>query len=205
MNRIASLFNTGLLAVALLATAPAAAQDAVPQDHTAKGLEDGEDDAQEQYGPRPDKHSRDHRSDSAHVLGDHDWPAMAEFMKDFEMPDVPDMAPLMERFHVELGDPMRAFFHENRAIAELEHESRRIAREARRAEEAKKAELEAALRSNLQEIFDLKLELREKMVADLQERVEEEREKLERRREARREMIDRRHRMLMGEDDLLEW
>lgn len=141
------------------------------------------------------------------IRGDHDWPHVAGFMKDFEfeMPDLPDMAPLMERFHLEIGDPMRASFREHREVAEQEREAREIARRARDAAGSERAELEAELQAKVNEIFDKKMELREEVISDLQEEVQEEREELNRRRELRQEMIDRRMRTLLGEDDLLEW
>jgi len=144
------------------------------------------------------------------IRGDRDWPHVAAFMNDFEfempdLPDLPDMAPLMERFHLEIGDPMRASFREHREVAEQEREAREIARRARDAEGSERAELEAELQAKVNEIFDKKMELREEVISDLQEKVQEEQEELNRRREVRQEMIDRRMRTLLGEGDLMEW
>lgn len=127
---------------------------------------------------------------------------------DFDMPDMsdfPDVAPLMEQFRVELGDPIRASLEEHREVAGLERESRDLARRARRAEGAERNRLESELRTHLEEIFARKLELREQRIATLEEKLTDERDKLQRRRAARSEMIERRLRTLMGEDDILDW
>ncbi len=130
-------------------------------------------------------------------------PHMEDF--DFEMPHIPDVAPLLERFRFELGDPLRESMKEHREVAELERQSRDLARAARRAEGGERTRLEAELRTQLNEIFDKKVELREERIANLEEKVADEREKLQRRRAARAEMIESRLRMLMGEDDILDW
>lgn len=122
-----------------------------------------------------------------------------------DMPDFRDMAPLMERFRAEVGDPLRESIEEHREVAELERESRELARRARRAEGAERNQLESELRAQLEEIFAKKLELREQRIANLEEKLTDEREKLQRRRGARSEMIERRLRTLMGEDDILDW
>lgn len=145
--------------------------------------------------------------DRVAMRGDRGWPHVAAIMDDFEfeMPDLPDMAPLMERFRVEIGDPMRESLREHREVAEQEREAREIARRARAAAGSERAELEAELEAKVNEIFDRKVEVREEVISDLQEKVQEEREELNRRSELRQEMIERRMRTLLGEDDLLEW
>lgn len=128
-----------------------------------------------------------------------------DFDVDFELPHIPDVAPMLERFRVDLGDPLRESLEEHREVAELERKSRELAREARRAQGAERSALESDLREQLEEIFAKKLELREHRIADLEVKVGEERDKLQRRRTARSEMIERRLRTLMGEDDILDW
>lgn len=122
-----------------------------------------------------------------------------------DMPDFHDVAPLMERLRAEVGDPIRESIEEHREVAELERESRDLARRARRAEGAERNQLESELRMQLEEIFAKKLEHREQRIAELEEKLTDEREKLQRRRGARSEMIERRLRTLMGEDDILDW
>lgn len=128
-----------------------------------------------------------------------------DFDVEFDMPHIREVAPLMERFRFEMGDGLRTSMEEHREVAELERESRELAREARDAEGAERNRLEAELRTQLEEIFAKKLELREERVAHLSEKLAEEREKLERRRAARDEMIEQRRRALLGEDDILDW
>lgn len=123
----------------------------------------------------------------------------------FEMPDLPEMGAMMKRFRVDVGDPLRESIEEHREVAELERESRDLARKARRADGADRQALETELRAQLGEIFAKKVGVRERRIADLEEKLADEREKLNRRRAARDEMIERRLRSLMGEDDILDW
>lgn len=132
-------------------------------------------------------------------------PHFENFDFEFEMPHIPDVAPLLERFRHELGDPLRESIEEHREVADLERESRELARSARRADGAERSELEAELRTQLNAIFDKKLELRRNRVATLEEKLEDERRQLERRQASRDDIIERRLRSLMGEDDILDW
>lgn len=126
--------------------------------------------------------------------------------------DPPDLS-MLEDMRVHFDHPMvesierrvRRSVEEHREVARLERESRELAREARRAEGQERSELEAQLREKLNEIFDKKLEVRRERIERLHERLEEERSNLQERTEARDEMIDRRHRSLLGESDALEW
>ncbi len=254
MNSRLSFCATGLLVLALLAAAPAAAQDTtqpngddagvnvraprvvIEVDDEGHVLVDGRR-VSDEDGPvvlRVDPENGEveveavgsrHRSvrvwrglgpgqrvrrpDRGLFRHDRDGALSGRLMDDFEfsLPDVPDVAPLMERFHTEIGDPLRESLRENREVAALEREARDLARRARRAEadSDEKAAIEAELRDKLNVIFDKKLELRENTVAKLRERSDEERAKLDRRREARQDMIERRMRSLLGEDDLLDW
>lgn len=132
-------------------------------------------------------------------------PFFEDFDLDIDVPDMADVAPLLERFRAGAGDSIRRSFEEHREVAGLEHESRMLARRARSAEPDERPELEAELRNQLEEIFDKKEQLRRDRIADLEDKVASEREALERRRAAREDIIDRRLRALMGEDDILDW
>ncbi|WP_457651172.1 hypothetical protein [Rhodocaloribacter sp.] len=90
-------------------------------------------------------------------------------------------------------------------MREMEREASRLAREARRAEGDEREKLEAELQEKLEAIFERKMELREKRVEKLEEALEEARTRLEERRKAREEIIQRRLRDLLGEEDLYEW
>ncbi len=90
-------------------------------------------------------------------------------------------------------------------VREMEREASRLAREARRADDDEREKLEAELQKKLEAIFERKMELREKRVEALEESLEEARARLEERRKAREEIIRRRLRELLGEDDLYEW
>ena len=155
--------------------------------------------------PRASDHVR--HGDHVRFRGDFDWPRVASFVDgfEFETPALPDMAPLMERFHLEIGDPMRASLREHREVAEQEREAREMAGKVRAADGDARAQYEAELREKLHEIFDKKVESSEEAIADLEDRVEDERERLSQRRDARQEIIERRLRTLIGEDDLMEW
>lgn len=150
-------------------------------------------------GPQRNRVFYRHRDDDLHTyLDDFDF----DFK--FEMPDIPDVAPLLEGLRVEMG-PFRESLEEHREVAELERESRELARSAREAEGDERRRLESDLRTHLNEIFDKKLQIRRNRIAELQERVAEERDQVERRRTAREEVVEKRLRTLMGEDDLLDW
>jgi hypothetical protein len=134
-----------------------------------------------------------------------DWPRMEDL--EIDIPDIPDfdVEPFIRNFRFDFDGPRRFRISEHREVAELEKQSREIAREARRAEGQERADLEADLRAKLNEIFDKKTELRREHVEKLDENLEEERETLQKREESREQMIDRRQRMLMGEGDALDW
>ncbi|GEM_PF-4665007 len=128
------------------------------------------------------------------------------------MIDPPDLSALEDlKFEFNIPDYMRYLDRprirgmESRKIAGLERESRQLAREARRAEGAERRQLEAQLRSKLEEIFTEKLEVRRKHIQRLEERLQEQRSQLQEREQKRNEIIDRRYRQLLGEDDALDW
>ena len=121
-------------------------------------------------------------------------------------------APMMKHRMLFLGDEDEDFEIEEFAGAfadaevwEMEREASRLAREARRAEGDEREKLEKELEKKLEAIFERKMELREKHVERLEEMLEEARTRLEERRKAREEIIKRRLRELLGEEDVYEW
>ncbi len=115
------------------------------------------------------------------------------------------LAPMAKAFRLG-GDGMTFRWHEESGeVARLEMQSHRLAQQARRAEGEERQRLERELDETLDQIFDLKLELLEKQQADLQEELGDTRGRLEERRAARNEMIERRKKELLGEEDALEW
>lgn len=126
--------------------------------------------------------------------------------------DPPDLSAL-EDLDLHFREPLRFWsfgespllVQERMKVVEMERESRELARKARRAEGAERSELEAQLRDKLEEIFEVKLELRRERIDALEEKLRSEREKLRAREEARERLIERRRSELLGEDDALEW
>ena len=83
---------------------------------------------------------------------------------------------------------------------ELDAESHRIARELRNAtSDQLRAELEADLRSHLEEVFELRQENRRAEIKELEGRLEELRDRLERREELRERIIEERLEFLKRE------
>lgn len=100
-----------------------------------------------------------------------------------------------------IGDTWQA----QREIAEMEARSRELARQVRSAEGAEQERLEQELRAHLDELFSEKLALRRERVERLAERLEREQSELETRRNRRSEIVERRYRELLGEQDELDW
>ena len=105
------------------------------------------------------------------------------------------------------GDPAT-----RREIAEGERESRRLARQVRRADGAERERLTQELRETLERTFDLKQQVRREQAEALgedAERLREElaqvEEELRERAAARDEIIERRQQELLGEGDTLDW
>lgn len=101
--------------------------------------------------------------------------------------------------------PLGAMLEGRGEIAELEMETRRLAREARRAEGEDRRRLEQELRTKLDELLTLRLETERERVQRLEEQAGEHRQRLERRLQSREEILERRFRELLGDDDLLDW
>jgi len=109
-----------------------------------------------------------------------------------------------DRFEPLLGEA--AFIaRESAEVIKLEREARELARKARRAEGAEREQLEQELRAKLMETLDAKLEARSERIERLEEHLQEERNILDARRNSREEIVSRRLRELLGEDDLLDW
>lgn len=134
-----------------------------------------------------------------------DHQRLRRLVDNVRIPDVAAIGPMMERFHFELEGDLEARMEEHREVAELERESRDLARDMRRAEGDERQELEAELRSKLDEIFEKKMEIRRQRVERLEERLEEERAGLSERADQKESLIDRRMQHLLGESDELEW
>ncbi|MEP0546524.1 MAG: hypothetical protein ABJF88_06305 [Rhodothermales bacterium] len=155
--------------------------------------------------------------------------AMVEFDDfDFEA-DVDSALHRMLRFRGVPGDVGMAFGEEGlmpwpgfggrgiepetrRGIADGERESRDLARQLRRAEGAERERLTRELRATLEQTFDLKQQARREQIEHLQQSEErlqsdlaERNEALAERERARREIIERRERDLLGEGDELDW
>lgn len=90
-------------------------------------------------------------------------------------------------------------------IARMETEARELAAEIRRSEGAERRTLEQEFDQKLNEIFDRKLALREKRAEKLAEELDEVRAALQERRDERGDIIERRKRQLLGEEDHLKW
>jgi hypothetical protein len=115
-----------------------------------------------------------------------------------------DFEPLIEGIET-WAAPLGERIEEHVEIARMEHEARRLAREARNASGAERSRLQQDLRESLDEIFDLKLDQRRLRVERLTEELEKQRNLLGQRSSARQEIIQRRINELMGEGDALDW
>ena len=116
-----------------------------------------------------------------------------------------DMAHAMRmRSHAPFGDFEFDFEGLNPEIMKLEAETHKLARKIMESDGAEKRELEQELSDKLNQIFEQKLESRQKRIEKLQKRLEKEQAELRERQQARREIIDRRKDELLG-DDKLEW
>ncbi len=129
-----------------------------------------------------------------------------DFVFDFDLDRLPGeidraLAPLREETDFLFAGRLR----EQAEVAGLEREARDLARDARRAEGAERQRLEQELRDRLGEIFDRKMELRRERVDRLEQELHDTRSSYDTRAAARGDMIDRRLRELLGEDDALEW
>lgn len=92
-----------------------------------------------------------------------------------------------------------------RSIAEGERQSRDLARQLRDATGAERDRLEGELRETLERTFDLKQQARREHAERMQDEAAEVQQELADREAARREIIERRQRELLGEHDTLEW
>lgn len=122
----------------------------------------------------------------------------------------PYMAPSVDLFRWDGDGPGRQRFflrslEDNVEIARMEREAWELARKARRAEGDEKTRLEQELRSKLDQIFDQKLQLQQQRLEELEGDMQEQRSNLEERRRSRDQIIQKRQRELLGEEDAYEW
>ena len=115
----------------------------------------------------------------------------------------------MERGLLREGFPMagapRFVFGRDEELRSLEREIRELAQRIRRADDADRAELRAELDARLSEAFDRKQEASRREAEEMAQRLEELRGRLAEREAARAEVIARRKRELLGEQDALDW
>ncbi|MFQ5570144.1 MAG: hypothetical protein ACE5G0_10755 [Rhodothermales bacterium] len=100
-----------------------------------------------------------------------------------------------------LGGSMK----ERSEISKMEMETRRLARQARRAEGEERARLEQELEEKLNEIFDRKQALREQHIEKLREQMNEALDKNNERQQNKSEIVERRLRELLGKEDKYDW
>ena len=94
---------------------------------------------------------------------------------------------------------------ESAAIRELEQQSQELARRYRQAKGRDKEELDEKLRKTLSEVFELKVQTRDKQVQRLERQLDRLREQLEKRERNREAMIQKRFSQLTGQKDELSW
>jgi hypothetical protein len=110
------------------------------------------------------------------------------WVEDFEFPELP------------LGERLE----ERRDLVRMETEANALARRTREARGEERQRLEAELRSRLDDLLSRRLELERSRVDRLESQASERRERLNYRMENRGEILERRMRDLLGNDDL-EW
>ena len=90
-------------------------------------------------------------------------------------------------------------------VARLEREARNLARDLKSAKPSEKANIERQLPRKLNEIFDLKQEIRRDNIERLEERLESEKANLRERERNRKDMVERRKQELVHGEDPMEW
>lgn len=90
-------------------------------------------------------------------------------------------------------------------VARLEREARNLARDLKSAKPSEKANIERQLTRKLNEIFDLKQEIRRDNIERLEERLESEKANLRERERNRKDMVERRKQELVHGEDPMEW
>lgn len=90
-------------------------------------------------------------------------------------------------------------------ISKKEREARQLARQLRNAEASERSSIEADLDQLLEEIFDDKLALRQERLERQREEVQKLADELREREQSRKEIIERRKAELTGRGDYLEW
>jgi hypothetical protein len=90
--------------------------------------------------------------------------------------------------------------------AELEHESRDLARQyVRVSDEAKRTELASSLKANLNELFDLKLKGYKEKMSAIERELQRLQQRVEERKKNREFIVTGRFKELVGEDNNLRW
>ncbi len=90
-------------------------------------------------------------------------------------------------------------------IMKMEHEAAEMARKARKAEGKDREKIQSELKKKLADIFAKKMEIREERLEALRSELEEGRKTFDERRKSSDKIIDRRLKVLMGDDDVLDW
>jgi hypothetical protein len=126
-----------------------------------------------------------------------------------------DGANLRERLEGLRGDPLSGAYSVGRAnvwtdfpgtgVMKLEREISALARRVRHADEADRAQLETELDELIAEAFDNKLQAERERVSDMQQRLQEARERIDERASARDDIIARKKGTLLGKKDPLDW
>jgi hypothetical protein len=103
------------------------------------------------------------------------------------------------------GHPLGERLEERREITRMEAETRDLARRARAASGPERQRLEAELRTQLDTLLSRRLEVERDRVDQLEDQASERRSRLENRMASRGEIVERRMRALLGDDDDLDW
>lgn len=90
-------------------------------------------------------------------------------------------------------------------MAEKERESRELARRAREATGSERAQLDRELETLLNDIFEMKLEVRRERVGRLQDRLAEQQDALAERENDQAEIVERRKAELLGQNSRYDW
>jgi hypothetical protein len=88
----------------------------------------------------------------------------------------------------------------------LESKTRTLNEEYRKTEDSKQKEsIKKDLKSNLSQLFDLKMSLKEKEIKQMEEKIKKEREKLEKGKKDKDRLVEERLQHMTGEKEELDW
>ena len=96
-------------------------------------------------------------------------------------------------------------FVEDAEVRRMEREAHTLAQRVRRAEAADRSALEQELRAKLDALFEHKMDLQAERIERLEQELQEQRGRYEARRRAQDEIVERRLRELLGEKNVLDW